>query len=66
MRPNSIDLNRPRRAGGGTFLGGLFVLFVIFKMTPPVQTWSWWAVTAPLWVPVAVAFVVAAAKAVNR
>lgn len=30
----------------------LFVTFLILKLTGTVD-WSWWGVTAPLWVPVA-------------
>lgn len=46
--------------GGGIGLGGvLFVTFLILKLTHVID-WSWWWVTAPLWVPVVfvIAFVV--------
>ena len=45
---------------GGIGLGGvLFVVFLVLKLTG-VITWSWWWVTAPLWIPAAlvVAFLV--------
>jgi phosphoglycerol transferase MdoB-like AlkP superfamily enzyme len=36
--------------GGGFFL--LFLVFLVLKLTDVID-WSWWWVTAPLWVPVA-------------
>ena len=36
--------------GGPCFL--LFLVFLVLKLTK-VITWSWWWVTAPLWIPVA-------------
>lgn len=38
--------------------GGLFMAFLVLKLCGVIH-WSWWWVTAPLWVPLA-AFVVAA------
>jgi len=38
--------------GGIGILGMLFVLFVGLKMTHSID-WSWWWVTAPLWMPFA-------------
>ena len=35
---------------GMSFCGVLFVVFLILKLTK-VITWSWWWVTAPLWIP---------------
>lgn len=32
------------------FAGLLFLVFLVLKLTE-VITWSWWAVTAPLWLP---------------
>ena len=41
-------------SGGGIGLGGvLFVVFLVLKLTG-VIAWSWWWVTAPLWIPVAI------------
>lgn len=39
---------------GGIGLGGLlFVVFLVLKLlkVAPVAAWSWWWVTAPLWIP---------------
>ena len=38
-------------SGGGIGLGGLlFVVFLVLKLCGTI-TWSWWWVTAPLWIP---------------
>lgn len=38
----------------GIGLGGvLFVVFLVLKLIGKID-WSWWWVTAPLWIPVAV------------
>jgi hypothetical protein len=45
---------------GGISLGTiLFIVFLILKLTETID-WSWWWVTAPLWIPVAlvVAFLI--------
>lgn len=34
--------------GGGSFLGLLFLVFLILKLTHVID-WSWWWITAPLW-----------------
>ena len=39
-------------SGGIGFCGLLFIVFLILKLCG-VITWSWWWVTAPLWIPVA-------------
>ena len=33
----------------------LFVVFLVLKLTGNID-WSWWWVTSPLWVPIAIAF----------
>ena len=38
-------------------VGALGVVFVVLKLCG-VIAWSWWWVTAPVWIPVAVLFVV--------
>lgn len=39
---------------GGISLGTiLFIVFLILKLTETID-WSWWWVTAPLWIPVAI------------
>lgn len=35
----------------GSFLGLLFIIFLVLKLTG-VLHWSWWWVTSPLWLPV--------------
>jgi hypothetical protein len=37
-------------SGGVGFGGLLFLVFLVLKLTG-VIAWSWWWVTAPLWVP---------------
>ena len=37
---------------GGGFSGLLFIAFLILKLCN-VISWSWWWVTAPLWIPAA-------------
>lgn len=32
----------------------LFVVFLILKLTGDID-WSWWWVTSPLWIPIAIA-----------
>lgn len=42
---------------GGISLGTiLFVVFLVMKLTGYI-TWSWWWVTAPLWIPFAIVIV---------
>ncbi len=42
-------------SGGGIGLcGATFIVFLILKLTGHI-TWSWWWVTAPLWIPTALA-----------
>ena len=42
---------------GTSFLNLLFLVFLVLKLTN-VITWSWWWVTAPLWIPVALVVVI--------
>ncbi len=46
------------KAAGSLTLSMLTVLFVALKLTG-VITWSWWAVLAPTWIPIAIVIVVA-------
>ena len=39
-------------SGGIGLCGILFIVFLVLKLCN-VITWSWWWVTAPLWIPVA-------------
>lgn len=51
-------------SSGGVGIGGLlFVAFVVLKLTS-VIAWSWWWVTAPLWIPAGVALLALAAVGV--
>ena len=38
--------------GGTSFPGLLFLVFLTLKLTNVIN-WSWWWVTAPLWIPAA-------------
>lgn len=39
---------------GGISLGTvLFIVFLVLKLTEVID-WSWWWVTAPLWIPVGI------------
>jgi len=40
-------------SGGIGICGATFIVFLILKLLgiAPVATWSWWWVTAPLWIP---------------
>lgn len=41
-------------SGGGIGLGGaVFIVFLVLKLTGNID-WSWWWVTAPLWIPLSV------------
>ena len=46
--------------GGLTFMQVLFLVFLVLKLTGTtvVASWSWWLVTAPLWVGFALIFAV--------
>lgn len=35
----------------------LFIIFLVLKLTK-VITWSWWWITAPLWIPVALGLII--------
>lgn len=51
MSSNSNSING---IGFGTVL---FLIFLVLKLTNYID-WSWWWVTAPLWIPIAIIFVV--------
>jgi hypothetical protein len=39
-------------SSGGVSLGGvIFIVFLVLKLTGHID-WSWWWVTAPLWIPI--------------
>ena len=42
------------KASGGIGFGGLLtIVFIVLKLTKVID-WSWWWVTCPLWIPVAI------------
>ena len=49
--------NRSNNQGIGLF-GVMFIVFLVLKLCG-VITWSWWAVTAPLWAPITVVLLIA-------
>lgn len=44
------------KSNGIGFGAILFVVFLVLKLTETID-WSWWWVTAPLWIPVALTLV---------
>lgn len=49
-----MDNRNTGAAGGGITLSGLtFIVFLVLKLCSVIN-WSWWWVTAPLWMPVAI------------
>lgn len=54
----------PASCGGGVdFFGTLTIAFIVLKLCR-VIAWSWLWVLAPLWVPLAIAFVICIVAAV--
>lgn len=53
----SENKNTSNGIGLGTLL---FLIFLVLKLAEigPVQYWSWWAVTSPLWVPAILVIVI--------
>lgn len=50
--------------GGGIGLcGTVFIVFLVLKLVGTI-TWSWWWVTAPLWIPLAIVLGILAVAAV--
>lgn len=42
------------KVNGGIGFGGLLaIVFIVLKLTKVID-WSWWWVTCPLWIPVAI------------
>ena len=44
-------------SGGISFSSLLFLFFLVLKLTHYID-WSWWWVTAPLWIPVTIALTI--------
>jgi hypothetical protein len=45
-------MSKNKSSGGLGILGTLFIVFLVLKLTGNID-WSWWWVTSPLWIPVA-------------
>ncbi len=50
--------NRTNGGGGIGLCGFLFLIFLVLKLCGVID-WSWWLVTSPLWIPVALCGVIA-------
>jgi hypothetical protein len=53
---------KDKKATGGLGIGTiLFLIFLTLKLAEvgPVAKWSWWWVTSPLWIPLALVGVIA-------
>lgn len=46
-------MSKETQSGGIGLCGFIFLIFLVLKLlgVSEVATWSWWAVTAPLWIP---------------
>lgn len=44
-------------SGGIGICGVLFIVFLVLKLIGQI-TWSWWWVTAPLWIPTAIVLLI--------
>jgi len=54
-------MSENKNASNGIGLGTvLFLIFLVLKLAEigPVQYWSWWAVTSPLWIPALIVIVI--------
>lgn len=45
-----MNKNNQNTSSGVTFASLLFLLFLALKLTHVID-WSWWWITAPLWIP---------------
>ena len=43
---------------GGSFLNTLTIVFIVLKLTHYID-WSWWWILSPLWIPIAIIFLLA-------
>ena len=50
MAENSVKISFP-------MMSVLFIVFLVLKLTN-VITWSWWWVTAPLWMPLGLGIII--------
>lgn len=51
-----MESNSSTATGGIGFTGALFLVFLVLKLTKVID-WSWWLVTAPLWIWAALAVI---------
>lgn len=49
--------NNSNYTSGFSFSSVLFLVFLVLKLTNVID-WSWWWVTAPLWIPIIIFFVI--------
>ena len=47
----NMNKNNTSSSSGIGFSGLLFIAFLVLKLTNTIN-WSWWWITAPLWIPV--------------
>lgn len=45
------------KSGGIGLAGAIFIVFLVLKLIGKID-WSWWWVTAPLWIPLAICLAV--------
>lgn len=45
------------KSGGIGLCGATFITFLVLKLTNVIN-WSWWWITAPLWIPTALCILV--------
>jgi ABC-type antimicrobial peptide transport system permease subunit len=58
-----FEMNDKKATTGGLGIGTiLFLIFLTLKLAEvgPVAKWSWWWVTSPLWIPLALVGVIVA------
>jgi len=48
--------NNNNNSGGISLSGLTFIVFLVLKLTNVID-WSWWWVTSPLWIPLAIVIV---------
>lgn len=49
-------MKQENSSGGIGLLGLVFIVFLVLKLIGTIN-WSWWWVTAPLWIPLSIAIV---------
>ena len=53
-----LDMSEEKTSSTGVGLGTiLFLIFLTLKLTDHID-WSWWWITAPIWIPVCVGIVI--------